>query len=528
MKKIMFMMKKIFLMLVVVSVMAAVPLTGLAAPKSTEPLDPENLPDGEYSVPVTMFNYSTFNPDDSDHQLSMADGAMVKTIRLRVENGQYYVSVYFHSMAIPLGGKKMNGYLKSLEYWQNGRYRPVTVDSQYDVYDDYNDTNFDNIPEYKYPRHMTFPLANKAQGDEDGCVRMRVFVPIMEAISPGSGSQDALMAIDWKHLTTGYGAAEAADKAYDRNHPIKINGHTRKKPQKPKNPKQPKKPRNGNGRNHNPQGKRPQQRLHINSLKDGVYAIKGNMVKTDKRTYSMANDAITHTIKLTVENGQYFLTMNFFGLDINGQQGYLGRLQYFTSGYSINGKGVPQGNLAQGTILAYQTNGGSKIKDKFGTNYPKKVRIPMIPEAKKDGYVPLKVFVPVMESITPGTGDQTVYLQLNLRSLQKATSSTDFDRRDSNGSGSAPGSSPSGTNGLKGSTLPTTKGKGLTAAKKGAVAASSNADSGFTPEEAAVSPEEKVPPLRGKAVPTAAGLGAFITAIVLFVKRKLLFGALVS
>ena len=66
-------------MLVVVSVMAAVPLTGLAAPKSTEPLDPENLPDGEYSVPVTMFNYSTFNPDDSDHQLSMADGAMVKT-----------------------------------------------------------------------------------------------------------------------------------------------------------------------------------------------------------------------------------------------------------------------------------------------------------------------------------------------------------------------------------------------------------------------------------------------------------------
>ena len=40
----------------------------------------------------------------------------------------------------------------------------------------------------------------------------------------------------------------------------------------------------------------------IRNLSDGVYAITGKMVKTDKETASMSNEAINHTVKLTVKN----------------------------------------------------------------------------------------------------------------------------------------------------------------------------------------------------------------------------------
>ena len=46
----------------------------------------------------------------------------------------------------------------------------------------------------------------------------------------------------------------------------------------------------------------------------------------------------------------------------------------------------------------------------------------IIPEALDDTYVPLQVFVPVMESISEGGGTQSVFLTLNWKSLQKATS----------------------------------------------------------------------------------------------------------
>lgn len=54
----------------------------------------------------------------------------------------------------------------------------------------------------------------------------------------------------------------------------------------------------------------------ITKLADGVYSISGTMVKVGKNSYSMSNDAINHTIKLTVKNGKYYITMNFNGLTV--------------------------------------------------------------------------------------------------------------------------------------------------------------------------------------------------------------------
>ena len=159
--------------------------------------------------------------------------------------------------------------------------------------------------------------------------------------------------------------------------------------------------------------------LDITDLADGVYSIYGEMVKTDKTSESMSNAAVNHTIKLTVDNGKYYITMNFNGLQYAGQYGYLKDLQYFLTGYTTNQYGVPQGDLADVTIDSYQTDSdGNRISDSFGTDYPDYVTFELIPEALEDGFVPLQVFVPIMESIADGTGTQAVYLKLDWSSLK--------------------------------------------------------------------------------------------------------------
>lgn len=176
----------------------------------------------------------------------------------------------------------------------------------------------------------------------------------------------------------------------------------------------------------------------ITKLADGVYSISGTMVKVDKNTYSMSNDAINHTIKLTVKNGKYYITMNFNGLTVGQKLGYLSQLKYFTTGYTVDKYGNPQGTLADVTIESYQKNAdGTLVSDSYGTNYPDVVTFELIPEALNDGYVPLQVFVPIMDAISSGTGTQPVYLKLDWNSLKATTSDDpDFDKNDNNNNNS--------------------------------------------------------------------------------------------
>lgn len=154
--------------------------------------------------------------------------------------------------------------------------------------------------------------------------------------------------------------------------------------------------------------------LDYRNLEDGVYIIQGSMVKPDKKSKSMADDAFNHNIKLTVKGGKYYLSLDFNGIELSGKQGYLGQIKYFLSGYGVNQYGEPTGQTANVTVDAYQTNdNGQKISDQYGTDYPDKITFEMIPEAFEDGLVPLQVMVPVMESIAPGMGNQLVYLKLS-------------------------------------------------------------------------------------------------------------------
>ena len=172
--------------------------------------------------------------------------------------------------------------------------------------------------------------------------------------------------------------------------------------------------------------------LDKNNLEDGVYSVYGEMIKTNREEKSMSNDAINHYIKLTVEDGKYYLNMDFHGLAYLNKFGYLAELSYYDNGYTYGQYGTVEGTLIPATVLSTQKNAdGSDLYDEFnqaggsyeGKLYPDQIKFPLVADALADeeGYVPLHVFVPVMEDISAGTGDQDVLLKLDWSTLTKTT-----------------------------------------------------------------------------------------------------------
>lgn len=178
------------------------------------------------------------------------------------------------------------------------------------------------------------------------------------------------------------------------------------------------------------------EKLDFQNLADGTYSVEGKMYKTDKETLSMSNDAINHTIKLTVSGGAYSLTLDFEGLEISGQFGYLGELKYYETGYGTDSYGAPTGKTKAVTIDSWQKEDGKKVSDDFGSDYPDQVTFPLIGEAKKDGWVPLQVFVPIMDSISKGSGTQNVWLKLDIATVASADKNS-FKEEESSGSKSS-------------------------------------------------------------------------------------------
>lgn len=178
--------------------------------------------------------------------------------------------------------------------------------------------------------------------------------------------------------------------------------------------------------------------LQAEPLTDGIYAVDGKMVKADKLSASMSDEAVDHTIMLIVKDGEATVQMNFRYLVITSFTGYLKDLYYFTDGYVQDKWGNPtagEGSMETAEIVScqYYTN-GEKVEDTFGTDYPDIVRFPLLKQAYTDGLVPLQVFVPIMEAIQTGNGTQTVYLRLDWDTLRETTAEdpafTDEDKQE--------------------------------------------------------------------------------------------------
>ena len=164
----------------------------------------------------------------------------------------------------------------------------------------------------------------------------------------------------------------------------------------------------------------------VSKLSDGVYKVQGEMVKVNKVDYSMSNNAINHNIKLTVKNGLPYISMNFNGMNVSGLRGYLKNLNYYKTGFTFDKYGNPVGDLAEVNIDSYQQfSDGSRFSDDFDTDYPNDITFPLVREAIEDGddcnYVPLQVYVPVMEALSAGSGKQNVFLKLDYSTITKTT-----------------------------------------------------------------------------------------------------------
>lgn len=370
----------------------------------------DTLSDGTYEI-------SGFLRSASSDQASMGNAAIVKPIQLVAKEGKLTLRMECKPLTANLGTQKFTGYLAKMNYfpeWDGGSSgietpkgqtgQSVPVESYYkDTYDSYNDPKTGSDEEVKgklYPHYLNLPVDDK---DEE--IWVQVYVPVMESIVKGNGLQYARLQLSWDTLK------KVSDDTPDLTEESSQKQET-STTQVQKTTTQ----------------KKKSTKLNIKKLKDGIYSIQGEMLKTDKETESMANKAFNHKICLTVKKGNYYLTLDFQGLNMNSQFGYLSKMKYFQTGYKLDRYGAPKGTLKNVTVESYQKDTkGKKVQDSFGTNYPDKVTFPLIKEALNQGYVPLQVFVPIMESISPGSGTQAMFLKLDLSSVKAVTSTKVFE-----------------------------------------------------------------------------------------------------
>lgn len=167
--------------------------------------------------------------------------------------------------------------------------------------------------------------------------------------------------------------------------------------------------------------KKDDTKVDINNLPDGKYTLYAQMIKTDRESFSMSNNAIKHDVWLEVKDSEYYLTMQFKGMSIYNKFGYLLNLSYFDTGYTYNDYGVPEGKLVPAEVLTTQKDSdGNDVIDQYNNAdnlYPELVKIKLVDKASEK-YVPLQVFVPIMESIADETGTQPVLMQLDWTTLK--------------------------------------------------------------------------------------------------------------
>ena len=156
------------------------------------------LSDGVYKLNGQMVKVNKVD-------MSMSNNAINHNVKLVMKDGLPYISMNFNSLTVG----SLKGYLKNLNYYAtgytvsktgepSGTLLPVQVDSL---------QKFSNGKTLKddfgtnYPNDVTFPLCQEAMTEENGeYVPMQAFVPIMDAITAGTGKQNVYLKLDYSTL----------------------------------------------------------------------------------------------------------------------------------------------------------------------------------------------------------------------------------------------------------------------------------------------------------------------------------------
>lgn len=144
--------------------------------------------DGNYTIPVSMWHALTEQP-------SMGNDAIVSSAGLTVKDGKGTLNLTL----IPLDLQGLKGYLG----WMKKVTPDGTVDAEvltsYDVYDSFNDKENGTDPQMKgkaYPSSLSLPVEINQNETE-----IQMYIPVMEGIQSGAGTQNARLRLDWTKLT---------------------------------------------------------------------------------------------------------------------------------------------------------------------------------------------------------------------------------------------------------------------------------------------------------------------------------------
>ena len=171
--------------------------------------DVKKLQDGVYNIKTEALNFS-----EEGKQSMAAAGLDKEKTKLIVKNGQYSVNVAFK----PIKMGVFSGYLGDLKYYDGNKthanrseikdneFKNTTIVENYseNEKDDYIDTYKQKFPERTvYPKTLSYNVdKNKIDSDNKLETYTQVFVPVMESIFKGSGTQRMILKFDLNSLAT--------------------------------------------------------------------------------------------------------------------------------------------------------------------------------------------------------------------------------------------------------------------------------------------------------------------------------------
>ena len=182
----------------------------------TVPQDVKNLPDGTYDIKSVdeKKNVEALNFSQEGRESMAAAGLDTEKTKLVVKNGQYSVNVSFKP--ITFGG--LTGYLGDLKYYDGDKThanRSEIKDSDFKdttIIENYSENEKDAfIDAYKkkfpgrtvYPKTLSYNVdKNKIDVNNKLETFTQVFVPVMENIFAGAGTQRMILKYDLSSLTT--------------------------------------------------------------------------------------------------------------------------------------------------------------------------------------------------------------------------------------------------------------------------------------------------------------------------------------
>ena len=176
----------------------------------------------------------------------------------------------------------------------------------------------------------------------------------------------------------------------------------------------------------------------IKNLPDGVYNITAKAIHfgNGKKPSMAAAGLDSEKTKLIVKNGQYSVSVTFKPIAFAGQFGYLGDLKYYDGDKTHKNRfDIDESEFKDTTIVEnYGTNETDKFVKKYKEKFPNRTVYPKtfiysVDKNKIDSENMLEtytqVFVPVMESMTAGSGTQNMILKFDLK---KALISTEANQ----------------------------------------------------------------------------------------------------